>query len=109
MKNTDLATAVRESVLYGINAVSVQVGPMHWPIQLGLPSTCKYSEFHVYFVLNGKMWDLPVVTESATNDAALLCTVYVATHYLGMNPIDYTQPPEGSIPQKDGAYIIFVS
>ena len=50
------------------------------------------------------MWDVPVVTESAANNAALLCTVYDGTHYLDMNPIAYTQAPEGSIPQKDGAY-----
>ena len=59
------------------------IGPSSGPFQLGLPSTRKNPELYVYFVLNGKTRDLPVVTESAANDAALLCTVNVATHYLG--------------------------
>ena len=89
---------------HGVNAICVQVGKLHWPIQLGLPSTHTRSELHLYFALNGEMWDLPVVTECAADDAALTCTVYVATHYLCLNPIVHTQAPEGSILQKDGNY-----
>ena len=55
LKNTDLEKAVRESVLYVINAVSVEVGELHWPIQLGLPSTRKYSELHLYFALKWRV------------------------------------------------------
>ena len=55
LKNTDLEKTVRESVLYGINAVSVEVGELHWPIQLGLPSTRKYSELHLYFALRWRV------------------------------------------------------
>ena len=89
---------------HGVNAICVQVGKLHCPIQLGLPSTHTRSELHLHFALNGEMWDLPVATECAADDTALTCTVYVATHYLCLNPIVYTQAPEGSILQKDGNY-----
>ena len=41
LKNTDLPTVVRKSVLYGINAVSLQVGTLHWSSNLAFHQPAK--------------------------------------------------------------------
>ena len=86
LKNTDHKVAAQESLLYAINGVSVQKEKVFY-LQVGIPATRERMDLVVYMPRSGTMWWLPVVRNSKPWDKALLCTIYVAVHYLIDHPI----------------------
>ena len=57
----------------------------------------------VYVSVDNGMWRLPIA-KCSPNDSALLCTLYVAANYLCKYPIEYTSPPNCSVPTKNMDY-----
>ena len=87
LKNFDATVAAEESVLYAVNGSSVQnVREKKFCLQVGIPATRESMNLVVYMPINKKIWRLPVAKAVPWNKA-LLCTIYVAVHYLIDRPI----------------------
>ena len=84
LKNDDLATARRESALYGVNSVKIQKGRPCWEIMIGMPGSKQQMDLEVYILGNGIFWKVPVMEGCSPSDQALLCT---GVHYLSRHPI----------------------
>ena len=87
LKNDDLATARKESALYGVNSARIQKGRQRWEIMIGIPGSKQQMDLEVYIPGNGVFWRVPVVEGCSPFDRALLCTIYTAVHYLSRHPI----------------------
>ena len=74
-------------MLYAVNGTSVQnVREKKFCLQVGIPATRESMNLVVYMPINKKIWRLPVA-KSVPWNKALLCTIYVAVHYLIDHPI----------------------
>lgn len=78
-KKIDLAHSVRESVLYGINSISVNNDTEKWAIAFGCPHTTSETIIQLYLPIHRTLLTLEIARGEPWNKA-ILCLIYVLSH-----------------------------